>query len=521
MDGSGAPWYRADVLVEDGRIEAVGCLAEVSADTEIDAKGLVVSPGFIDSHSHSDMSCFFYPGADGKILQGVTTEITGMCGESPVPLAGFRQTFNKIAYKGDAEALKAAGSWSTLAQWARFMNDRGLSTDMALAAGHGTLRANVMGYRDREPMAKELEEMKALLREAMRQGAVGLSSGLIYPPGCFSGTDELIELCKVITEYGGVYLTHMRNESDEVIPALEEAIVIGRESGCKVHIAHLKASGKRNHGKVGLMLEMMEKARDEGIDITCDAYPYTAGSSSIITLLPMWAHDGGLGELLSRLKDCAVRQRISEELLMDVPGWENMSKNAGMEGILICDVKKNKQFEGKNLQEIGDILGKDPAEALLDLILDEEGEGSMACFAAKEEDNIYIYKHRLTLVGSDSCSLPTVPDGIIGKPHPRSYGTFPRVLGHYARERKLFPLEAAVWKMTGLPATRYGLRDRGFLSAGKRADIVIFDPGLIADNATYQEPCQAPSGIHTVIMKGEAVVEGGRYNGKRLGKIIA
>jgi len=520
FDGSGAPWYRADVLVEDGFIQAVGNLNGANADTVIDAKGLVVAPGFIDAHSHSDMTCLFYPDADGKIVQGVTTEVTGMCGDSTVPLARFKDEFNQTAYRGDAKALKAAENWSTLTEWAGYINQRGLSTDMAIAAGHGTLRANVMGYDDREPTAQELGEMKDLLREAMRQGAVGLSSGLIYPPGCYGKTTELVELCKLLPELGGIYLTHMRNESDELIPALEEAITIARESGCKVHIAHHKASGKRNHGKVAQTLEMMEQARCEGVDITCDAYPYVAGSSSIIALLPHWAHNGGLNALLRRLKDSAQRQRIAQELLMDIPGWENMSKNAGMDGILICDVKKNKQYEGKTLQEIGDSLCKEPVEALIDLIIDEDGEGSMACFAAREEDNFNVYKHRLTMVGSDSCSLPTIPDGRIGKPHPRSYGTFPRVLGHYARTCKLFPLETAVWKMTGFPATRYALKDRGFLSAGKRADIVIFNPGTIADNATYQNPFKASSGIHSVMMKGEIVVEGAKYNGKRKGKII-
>ncbi|MCL1854684.1 MAG: D-aminoacylase [Clostridia bacterium] len=520
IDGSGAPWYRADMLINNGVIEAVGKLPETGADTVIDAKDLAVAPGFIDAHSHSDMTCIFYPDADGKIVQGVTTEVAGMCGETPVPLMRYRDAFNKIAYRDDSAALKLAENWNTFAQWAECISDRGLSTDLALAAGHGTIRANVMGFDNREPTAKEIEEMKALLRDAMSQGAIGLSSGLIYPPGCYGSTAEIIELCKVMTAFGGIYVTHMRNEADELIPALEEAISIGRVSGCKVQISHHKAAGMKNHGKVTLTMEMMEAARAEGIDISCDAYPYVAGSSSIITLLPKWAHDGGKSELLRRLQDRDQRRRISNELLMDIPGWENMYKNAGMEGILICDVPKNKQYEGKNLKEIGEDLGKDPIQALIDLIIDEEGEGSMACFAAKEEDNCYIYKHRLTMVGSDSASLPTVPDGRIGKPHPRSYGTFPRVLGHYARERKLFPLETAVWKMTGFPATRYGLKDRGFLSAGKRADVVIFDPKRIADSATYQKPSSAPEGIHYVIQKGEVVVQGIKYHNNRLGRII-
>lgn len=490
VDGTGAPWYTCDILLCNGLIEAVGNLPETCADTSIDASRFVVTPGFIDAHSHTDSSCAAFPDADGKIIQGVTTEVAGMCGESAFPIA-------------------------------EFMSLKGFATDIALLAGHGKIRGRVMGFDAREPTTAELEEMKTLLRVSMDQGAIGLSSGLIYPPGCFAKTAELIELCKVVAEYDGIYATHMRDEANELIPALEEAIAIGRESGCKIQISHHKASGKQNHGKVKLTMEMMENARERGIDVTCDAYPYTAGSSKIITLLPKWAHEGGVGELLKRLKDPALRRRISEELLTDVPGWENMSKNSGMEGILICDLKANKQYEGKTLKEIGDILFKDPVDALIDLILDEEGEGMMAHFGACEEDNFYVYNNRLTMVGSDSWSLPCEPVDRIGKPHPRTYGTFPRVLGHYSRDLRLFPLETAVWKMTGYPATRYGLKDRGFISAGKKADIVILNPDTIADKATYQEPWHAPEGICYVIKNGEIVVEGKKYLHKGLGKPFA
>jgi len=487
FDGTGSPWYKADILVGDGKIEAMGHLPNACADIVIDAAGLAVSPGFIDAHSHTDMTCYFAPNVDGKIIQGVTTEVSGMCGDSGFPVT-------------------------------KFMEKKNLATDLALAVGHGKIRGTVMGFDDREPTAAELDEMKALLRESMEAGAIGLSSGLIYPPGCFAKTDELIELCKVVAKYGGIYVTHMRDEANELLPALEEAITIGRESGCKVQISHLKAYGKPNHGKAKLAMKRMEQAREEGIDITGDVYPYTAGSSGIVALLPKWAHEGGTKKLLERLKDKEQRRRIVEELSMDIPGWQNMVKSSGAESILLCDLRENKQYEGKTLRELADIWGKEPADTLIDVIISEEGEGMMACFGACEEDNILIYQHRLTMVGSDSCALPCLPIEIMGKPHPRTYGTFARVLGHYCRDLKLFPLETAVWKMTGFPATRYGLKDRGFLMAGKRADIVIFDPETIIDKATYENPFQAPEGIRYVIMKGEIVVEGRTYNEKGLGK---
>jgi len=486
FDGTGSPWYKADVLVSDGQIEAVGFLPDAYADTVIDAEGLAVSPGFIDAHSHTDMFSFLLSDVDGRIIQGVTTEVSGMCGETAFPVE-------------------------------KFMARKNFATDLAFAVGHGKIRAAVMNFDDREPTVEELEQMKALLREAMELGAIGLSTGLIYPTGCFAKTDEIVELCKVVKEYGGIYVTHMRNEADELIPALEEAITIGRESGCKVEISHHKASGKQNHGKVKQTLEMMEKAREEGIDITCDAYPYTAGSTEIVTLFPQWVHEGGRRKLLGRLKDPAQRQKIKEEINVGVPGWENMYFNSGAEGILLCDLRENPEYEGKNLQELGELLGKDPVDALIDLMIDEDGDGIMACFSACEEDNFYVLQHRLTMVGSDGWGMPCDPNKCMGKPHPRCYGTFPRVLGVYARELGLFSMETAVWKMTGFPATRYGLKDRGFLAAGKLADVVIFDPETIIDKATYAAPWTPPEGIHYVIKNGEIVVEGKEYNHKGLG----
>jgi len=485
-DGTGMPWYKSDVLVEDGLIKAVGEMSKATADLIIDAKGLTVAPGFIDSHSHTDV--FSFPDPDGKMIQGVTTEVAGMCGWSTIPTD-------------------------------EYMKKSGFAADLAVAVGQGKIREEVIGQTDREPTKEELEQMKDMLRKALELGAVGLSSGLIYPPGCYTKTKELIELCRVVAEYGKVYVTHIRNEADDLIPSIEEAIEIGRKSGCKVQISHLKASGKQNHEKVKQVLEMMEKARDKGIDICCDAYPYIAGSTLTVTLLPGWVHEGGQDELLNRLRDENQRKRIVSDIKTGIPGWENMCTNSGPENVLICSSPENPQFEGKNLRELGEAFGKDPVEALIDMILEDDGGGMIAHFGACEEDNEYIFKHRLTMVGSDSWAMNNKP-GLIGKPHPRSFGTFPRVLGHYSRDLNLFPLETAVWKMTGFPATRYGLTDRGFLKPGLIADIVIFDPEKIADSLSYQDPWKAPEGICQVIKNGKVVVEGKKYLHTKQGKMI-
>ena len=491
FDGTGAPWYRADVLIENGVIEAVaalnGGIPDGFADTVIDAEGMAVAPGFIDAHSHTDMFCL--PDPDGKIIQGVTTEIAGMCGLSPVPIEPF-------------------------------LSKTGLAADLAIAVGQGKIREKVMGQENRKPTPAELGQMKGMVRESMERGAVGLSSGLIYAPGIFTDTGELIELCRVMAEYDGVYVTHIRNEADDLITSVEEAIKIGREAGCKVQLSHHKASGRQNHGKVARTLEMMEEARADGIDVCCDAYPYIAGSSTIDALLPDWIHEGGMDELLERLQDKGLRERVKEDLENGIPGWENICKNSGWEGILVTGAPENEQFEGKTLLEIAEMTGKGPSDALIDLILDEEGAGMFVHFGACEEDNRAVLSHRLTMVGSDGWATPCVPGGSVGKPHPRCYGTFPRVLGHYCRDLKLFPPETAVWKMTGFPATRYRLNDRGFLMAGKKADIVIFDPDTIADDLSYLEPWQPPKGIRYVLKNGDVAVEGKKYLRKKAGRVL-
>ena len=521
IDGRNNPAYKSDILIVGEKIAKIGNIdIEASGVEIIDGEGLYAAPGFIDSHSHSDMICAFKPYADGKIRQGVTTEVAGMCGMSPAPIKNFREEFYGVSFGNHPAYTQIADTWTTFKSYKDYVNNMGLPLDMAVLVGHGTLRAAIVGYADRAVTSDELDQMKALLEEALQNGALGLSSGLIYPPGVYANTYELIELCKIVTKYDGIYVSHIRNEADKVIEAVSEAIEIGEKSGCRVQISHHKAGGKKNHGKVVTTLNLMEEAIRRGVRISCDAYPYTAGSSSLVTLLPPWVHEGGKEEILKRLKDPTTRAAIKEEVGSPDTPWENMGMNAGWAGILICNLGKNKNYEGLNLQELGDEMGKDPIDALFDLLIDEDGGGQMAHFAAKDEDNHYVYKHRLTVVGSDSSNDYFEVSANSGKPHPRTFGTFPRVIGHYSRELKLFSVETAVHKMTGLAASTYNLTDRGVIAENILADIVLFDYETIIDKATYKDPHQPPEGIKYVIKNGEIVVKDNVYNKSHLGKML-
>ncbi|MBA1334569.1 MAG: N-acyl-D-amino-acid deacylase [Firmicutes bacterium] len=521
IDGSGSPWFKADIAVKDGMIKKVGKLGDIEADNVIDAAGKVVSPGFIDAHAHTDFVAVAVNNAESKITQGVTTDVSGMCGLTPAPVnPGTLNQLKQYLAPFIPKEVEMNWNWRSMGDWMDIIDKQGNSTNLAVFVGHGAIRIAVMGFDNREPRAEEMEEMKKLVAQAMEEGALGLSTGLIYPPGCYSKKDELIELCKVVAKYGGIYITHMRSEGVEVIQALEEAIDIGRQSGCPVQISHHKVAGRENFGLSEKTLGIMEKARQEGIDVTCDVYPYTAGSTLISALLPKWVHDGGVEKMLERINNSNTRKRIAEELKEDIPGWENLAKGAGWNGILICSCENDKACEGKTIQEIADERGMNPVDALFDIISKERGKSTMAIFMMDDNDNNRIVAHRLSMIGSDAlaCSF----SGALGqgKPHPRCFGTFPRVLGKYVREDKVLSLETAVWKMTGFPATRFGIKNRGFIKEGLIADMVIFDPETIIDKATYKNPFQQAEGIDYVIMNGEIVVDHKVYNGKTLGRVI-
>ena len=520
-DGCGGPWFKGDLAVKDGRIASIGKMKNAEARTVIDAEGKALSPGFIDAHTHLDFVCASVNDTASKVTQGVTTEIAGNCGLSLIPVRPETiEELKRYLAPFIPQDVNLSWKWRSLGDWFDSVDERGNSTNVASLVGHGTLRIYAMGFADRKPSGQEMAEMKRALAQTMEEGALGLSTGLIYPPGCYSDTDELSELCEVVAEHGGLYVTHMRNEGPELLQSVEEALEIGRRSGCPVHISHHKSSGRQNYGLVSRSLQMMENARAEGIDVTCDVYPYTAGSTLISSLLPKWVHEGGVGRMLERLRDLASRRRIADELDRVIPGWENLAKGCGWENILICSCEKEPSYEGKTVTEIADGRGTSPEEALFDVILETEGKATIALFMMDEKDCSTVLAHPLSMVGSDGFASSF--SGVLskGKPHPRSFGTFPRVLGKYVREEGLMSLERAIWKMTGFAAQRFGLKDRGFLREGMAADLVVFDPLEIIDNATYKEPRQQAEGIDYVVLGGEVVVDHKVYNGKTLGRSL-
>ena len=523
IDGTGNPWFRGDLGIKNGKIARIGRLSPSEAEKKLEAKGLIVCPGFIDMHSHSDLSVFFNPKLDSTIRQGVTTSVVGNCGLSLAPVNPERKGL----------LIREASSFLPICKelridWCRFdeylsrLGEIGLSANIANLVGHGTVRIAVMGLENRDPTGEELAEMKKLVAEAMEAGAFGLSTGLIYAPGVYSKADEIIELCKIVAEYGGIYASHIRSERAMLLEAVKEAIRIGEKAKIPVEISHHKAAGKPNWGKTKETLRLMEEARARGVDVTCDQYPYKAGMTSLAALLPPWVREGGVDKMIERLRSLKERERIREDMEKATVEWENFASECGWENIIVSSVssEENKFLEGKSLAEIAKIRGTDEFTVLFDLLLEEEGGVSIVIFSMDERDIHRVMTSRLQMVGTDSWAV--APYGIlnIGKPHPRFYGTYPRILGRYVREKKVLALEEAIRKMTSFPAQRLGLTDRGLLKPGMWADIVIFDPAKIKDKATYQEPHQYPEGIEYVLVNGSVIIEKGEHTGAPAGKVL-
>jgi N-acyl-D-amino-acid deacylase len=521
VDGTGNPWFRADVGVLNGRIEAVGRLRGERAERVIDATGLVVAPGFIDMHSHGDLTIFSAPEAVNKLMQGVTTEVVGNCGFSLAPLQDnhLADTIQFLSGFLIGEP-KPDWEWRRMREFMERAEAIGMGTHKAQLVGHGTVRTAVMGFEQRDPTDEELEVMKRLVAEAMEDGAVGLSTGLIYPPGSYAKTEEIIQLARVAGELGGIYASHIRGESDMVVQSVEEAIRIGEESGAPTQISHLKVVGKHNWGRSLRMIMLIDEARRRGVEVTGDQYPYTAGSSVLTQALPPWVLEGGIDRMIERLRDPATRRKVRWEI-EHTADWENIVRGFGWENIYISYAVKpqNKRFEGKSLKEVAEILGKDPYDTLFDLLIDEEGGTLMVGHYGCEEDLVRFMKHPAVMMGTDMWNFPPLEKGVVGAPHPRGFGALPRVLGHYARERGLFPLEEAVRKMTSAPALKLGLKDRGLVREGYWADLTLFDPDRVIDRATYQAPAY-PEGIEYVILEGIIAVDRGRYTGARPGRFL-
>jgi N-acyl-D-amino-acid deacylase len=523
IDGAGNPWYMGDVAVEGDRIAAIGKLT-TKAERVIDAKGLVVAPGFVDAHSHSDFNTLVYREMEGTVMQGITTVVTGQCGSSIAPVnPAMRALWEKEVNSQLPQGVSLKVTWSTFEEYLREEEKAGLGANASHLVGHGAIRAAGMGLDARAPTAKELKKMKELTAEAMKAGACGISSGLIYPPGIFAKTRELIEVSKVVAEYGGIYATHLRGEGRTLIKSVREAITIGEKAGIPVQISHHKAANKAVWGKSRTTLKMIERARAKGIDVTVDQYPYRAGATSLVTLLPPWAHDGGMEKLLARLADPKQREKMRVDIKDGIPGWENFAGELGWENVMISSINgdKNKKYEGKTMDVIAkDMKEKDVFDALWKLILAEEGTPGMIVFSMDEADIKRIMASPCQMVGTDSSSNSTTGPFGQGKPHPRHFGTYPRVLGKYVREEGVMRLEEAIRRMTSFPAQRYGILDRGILRPGMYADITIFDPATVIDKATFEDPHQYPEGMPYVIVNGKVTVDNGKYRKVLAGKTL-
>jgi len=519
VDGTGNPWYRADVGIKDGKIANIGVLPLAKSRGVLDAKGLVVAPGFMDIHTHSELSLLVNPRAESKVRQGITTEVVGNCGSSAAPLNDvLKEEMGKTS--PILEDAKLRLEWSTMDEYLKRLEGKGTAQNVVTLVGNGNLRVLAMGFEARAPKGDELAEMKRALARALEEGAFGLSSGLIYPPSCYADTRELVELCRIVARYGGIYASHIRGEGESLIAAVKEAIEIGRRSGVPVEISHHKAAGKANWGKVKRTLKLIDEARVRGIDVTCDVYPYLAGSTGLDSVLPPHYWEGGVDSLVGRLKDPETRRRLRREMVKGGRGWSSMLKAGGWGTIMISYCHGHREYEGKKIPELARLNGSNPFDFVFDLLIEEKASVGIVNFMMREEDLRAVLAHPASMIGSDSSAA--APYGVLGKgkPHPRTYGTFPRVLGEYARRRGLLTLEEAVRKMTSLPAQKLKLRDRGLIRGGFWADITVFNRGAVMDKATYSMPHTYPVGIEYVIVNGKMVIDRGKHTGALPGRAL-
>ena len=518
IDGTGSPWYSGDVAIKDGRIAAIGPLMRASAADTIDAAGLVVAPGFIDMLGQSDLTILVNPHLPSKIFQGITTEFTGE-GSSVAPLNDSIIAADRISY----EHLKITPDWRTLGEYFARLERQKIGINVGDYVGATQVRRMVLGDDDRQPTADELAKMKALVADAMRDGAVGLSTALEYPPAPYAKTDELVALASEAGRFGGIYATHMRSESNDILASIDETLRIGREGKLPVEIWHLKVAGKANWGRMPQVVAKIDSARRAGVDIAADTYAYTAWFNSLSAMIPPWAHDGGTAKLIERLRDPATRRRIRHD--METPGsWENneWEEIRGPEDVLIGAVQNPKllPLQGKTLAEIARQRKADPINALCDLLIEDQAYTSVAVFGMSEPDVLLALKQPWVSINNDSQG--TAPDGILGQehPHPRAYGTFPRILRKYVRQEKQLSLEDAIRKFSSLPAQRMHLSDRGVLKAGMWADIVVFDPANVRDLATFAKPNQLSEGMRWVLVNGVPVIAQGKATGALPGKVL-
>jgi dihydroorotase/N-acyl-D-amino-acid deacylase len=518
VDGTGSPWYSGDVGIRDGRIAAIGRLDGAGATRTVDAGGKVVAPGFIDMLGQSELAILANPSLPSKIFQGITTEITGE-GGSPAPLDDAIIAADRTGY----DQLGITPDWRTLSQYYARLERQRIGINIATYVGATQVRRMVLGDDDKDPTPAQLDRMRELVRQAMRDGAVGLSTSLQYPPAPYAETAELVALAGEAAKFGGVYATHLRSESDEILPAIDEAIRIGREAGIPVEIWHLKTAGKKNWGRMPEVVARIDSARRQGVDLAADTYAYPAWFNSFSAFVPPWAHDGGTARLLERLRDPEVRRRIRRDMESDDAAWDNSWKKiSGPEAIMIGAVQNPglRRFQGKTLADIAQDRSADPSDALLDFLLEDKAYTSVAVFGMSEPDVALALKQPWVSVNCDSEGA--APEGILSRshPHPRAYGTFPRILRKYVREEKLLTLEDAIRKFTSLPAQRMRLGDRGVVKVGMWADLVVFDPETVRDRATFARPHQLAEGMRWVLVNGVPVIAEGKATGELPGRVL-
>jgi dihydroorotase/N-acyl-D-amino-acid deacylase len=518
VDGTGSPWYAADVGIRDGHIAAIGRLDSAAAKQTIDAAGMVVAPGFIDMLGQSEESILVNPHLPSKIYQGITTEITGE-GGSAAPLTDAIRAADRAGF----EHYKIDPSWNTFREFFERLEKQGMGINLASYVGATQVRRAVIGDGDRAPTPAELDRMKALVRDAMHDGAVGVSTSLQYAPAPYATTEELITLASEGAKLGGIYATHMRSEGDAIIPAIDEAIRIGRDAHIPVEIWHLKAAGRQNWGRMPEIVAHIDEARRSGVEIAANTYAYTAWFNSFSAFIPPWAHDGGDTKLIERLKDPATRARIRKDMQTPSTAWDNeWDEIPGPEAILISVVQNPKllPLQGKTIAEIAKLWNKDPFDTIFDFLIEDNAATNVAVFGMSEPDVRLALQQSWVSVCNDSQGTAT--DGLLGQehPHPRAYGTFPHILRKYVREDGALTLPDAIRKFSALPASHLRLADRGVIKNGMWADIVVFDPGVITDLATFEKPNQLSQGMEYVLVNGVPVIEHGSMTNTLPGKVV-
>ncbi|MBI3962976.1 MAG: D-aminoacylase [Deinococcus sp.] len=515
-DGTGKRRFKGAIGVQDGKIVQVGKVSTDQARQVLDCSGHVVAPGFIDLHCHSDLILLAEPGVPMKIRQGCTTELLGQDGISVAPIRDEHKPIWRRQLAGLEGNPDIAWDWNTVADYLKAFEHRGTATNPVFTTPHGALRAYVLGFAARRASAKEIARMGELLRQSLHQGAVGMSTGLIYTPCTYADRAELVGLCQVLAEEKAFICIHLRSEGTTTVEAVEEILSVGQETGCDVHLSHLKIAGRENWPKFEQFMQTIENYRQAGVQVTFDQYPYIAGSTILGAVLPPWVHDGGAEKTLERLADPKQRQQMRQEIWERTKDreWENFLWFSGPEGLYVGSVatEKNQWMVGKNFRSIAQERGVDPVDAIFDALLEERMGISIVSFSQSEE----IIEEIVRLPYGGFCT-----DGIIGaRPHPRLYGTFPRVLGEYVRKRRIISLEEAIRKMTSVAAQRLGFSDEGQIAVGKRATFVVFDPKTIKDTATFENPKQHPEGIDYVMVNGQVVVDHGNQTNALPGRVL-